>query len=107
MPRPSGGYAAGFVTPVPSANAAAGIWTPRDLYASRAAGTWPVVGTATPAFSTAGYTRLWGLTTKSSGLVTGTAAVNTGYYNVKWWDNTISNYSSGNTFSKLILVSFE
>ena len=100
MPRPSGGYAAGFVTPVPSANAAAGIWTPRDLYASRAAGTWPVVGTATPAFSTVGYTRLWGLTTKSSGLVTGTAAVDTGYYNVKWWDNTISNYSSGNTFSK-------
>lgn len=100
MPRPSGGYAAGFVTPVPSANAAAGIWTPRDLYASRAAGTWPVIGTATPAFSTVGYTRLWGLTTKSSGLVTGTAVVDTGFYNVKWWDNTISNYSSGNTFSK-------
>lgn len=100
MPRPSGGYAAGFVTPVPSANAAAGIWTPRDLYANRVAGTWPVIGTDTPAFSTVGYTRLWGLTTKSSGLVTGTAATDTGLYNVKWWDNTISNYSSGDTFSK-------
>jgi len=100
MPRPSGGYAAGFVTPVPSANAAAGIWTPRDVYANRAAGTWPVVGTATPAFSTVGYTRLWGLTTKSSGLVTGTAETDTGLYNVKWWDNTISNHSSGGTFSK-------
>jgi hypothetical protein len=100
MPRPSGGYAAGYATPVPSANAAAGVWTPRDVYANRISGTWPVVGTATPAFSTVGYTRLWGLTTKSSGLVTGTAATDTGQYNVKWWDNTISNHLSGATFSK-------
>jgi hypothetical protein len=76
------------------------VWTPRDVYANRAAGTWPVEGTATPAFSTVGYTRLWGLTTKSSGLVTGTAATDTGRYNVKWWDNTITNHLSGGTFSK-------
>lgn len=100
MPRPSGGYAAGYATPVLSSNAAVGVWTPRDVYANRAAGTWPVVGTATPAFSTVGYTRLWGLTTKSSGLVTGTAATDTGRYNVKWWDNTITNHLSGGTFSK-------
>ena len=100
MPRPSGGYAAGYVTPVLSSNAAVGVWTPRDLYANRVAGTWPVEGTATPAYAAAGYTRLWGLTTKSSGLVTGTAATDTGSYDVKWWDGTISNYSSGATFSK-------
>lgn len=47
-----------------------------------------------------GYPRLLLVTEKSSGSVTGTATANTGYYAVKWWDNTTSIYASGATFSK-------
>ena len=53
-----------------------------------------------PAFTTKGYSRVWGLTTKSSGNVTGTASSDTGYYAVKWWDNTTTLYADGDTFSK-------
>ena len=53
-----------------------------------------------PVFTTQGYARVWGVTTKSSGNVTGTAETDTGYYAVKWWDNTTTVYDSGDTFSK-------
>ena len=57
-------------------------------------------GVSVPVFTTKGYSRVWGLTTKSSGNVTGTAASDTGYYAVKWWDNTTTVYADGATFSK-------
>jgi hypothetical protein len=57
-------------------------------------------GASAPVFTTKGYSRVWGLTTKSSGNVTGTAASDTGYYAVKWWDNTTTVYADGDTFSK-------
>jgi hypothetical protein len=60
-------------------------------------------GNATPAFQTAGYTRLWAVTTKSSGNITGTAETDTGHYTVKWWDNTTTTYADGATFSKAAL----
>jgi hypothetical protein len=51
-------------------------------------------------FKTLGYTRLWCVTEKNSGNVTGTAASDTGVYAVKWWDNTTTVYNSGDPFSK-------
>jgi hypothetical protein len=53
-----------------------------------------------PTFSPLGYTRLWCLTEKATGNVTGTAASDTGVYAVKWWDGTTTIYNSGDTFSK-------
>jgi hypothetical protein len=53
-----------------------------------------------PTYSPLGYTRLWCLTEKAAGNVTGTAASDTGKYAVKWWDNTTTIYNSGDTFSK-------
>ena len=44
--------------------------------------------------------RLRLVTEKSSGNVTGTADADTGYYAVKWWDNTKNVYANGDTFSK-------
>lgn len=52
-----------------------------------------------PVFKEKGYTRLWGLTTKS-GAVSGTASTDTGQYAVKWWDNTTELHNSGDTFSR-------
>ena len=57
-------------------------------------------GSSTPVFTEAGYTRLWCVTDKSTGNVTGTAESDTGFYAVKWWDNTTTVYESGDTFSK-------
>jgi hypothetical protein len=53
-----------------------------------------------PKFSAQGYTRLWGLTAKSTGNVSGVAETDAGYFAVKWWDNSVGVYDSGNTFSK-------
>jgi hypothetical protein len=53
-----------------------------------------------PVFTTQGYARVWGVTTKSTGNVAGTAETDTGYYAVKWWDNTTTVYDSGDPFSK-------
>lgn len=57
-------------------------------------------GNTVPQFTTQGYARVWGVTTKSSGNVTGTAESDTGKYAVKWWDNTTTVYDSGDPFSK-------
>jgi hypothetical protein len=57
-------------------------------------------GNTVPQFTTQGYARVWGVTTKSTGNVTGTADTDTGYYAVKWWDNTTTVYDSGDPFSK-------
>ena len=57
-------------------------------------------GTTVPQFSPLGYTRLWCVTEKSTGNVSGTASSDTGYYAVKWWDNTTDIYDSGDPFSK-------
>jgi hypothetical protein len=54
-------------------------------------------------FATAGYTRLWAVTTQSGGDITGSAETDTGYYAVKWWDNTVDIYDSGDPFSKAAL----
>jgi len=60
-------------------------------------------GAAAPTFATAGYTRLWAVTTQSGGDITGSAETDTGYYAVKWWDNTVDIYDSGDPFSKAAL----
>jgi hypothetical protein len=57
-------------------------------------------GNTVPQFTTQGYARVWGVTTKSTGNVAGTAETDTGYYAVKWWDNTTTVYDSGDPFSK-------
>jgi hypothetical protein len=54
----------------------------------------------TPIFETAGYTRLWAVTAQSSGNITGSAETDTGYYAVKWWDDSVDVYDSGDPFSK-------
>jgi hypothetical protein len=53
-----------------------------------------------PTFSDQGYARLWGLSTKSSGDIFGSATTDTGHYAVKWWDNTVEVNPSGDPFSK-------
>lgn len=53
-----------------------------------------------PVFSEKGYTRLWCLTNKSSGNVSGVAESDTGSYAVKWWDGTTEVLDSGDPFSK-------
>lgn len=55
---------------------------------------------ATPTFSAEGYSRLWCVTEKSSGNITGITQSDTGYYAVKWWDDTINFFENGDTFSK-------
>jgi len=60
-------------------------------------------GNRLPVFATAGYTRLWAVTTQSGGDITGSAETDTGYYAVKWWDNTVDIYDSGDPFSKAAL----
>jgi len=57
-------------------------------------------GNRLPVFATAGYTRLWAVTTQSGGDITGSAETDAGYYAVKWWDNTVDIYDSGDPFSK-------
>jgi hypothetical protein len=57
-------------------------------------------GNRTPVFETAGYTRLWAVTTQSGGDITGSAETDTDYYAVKWWDGTVDIYDSGDPFSK-------
>ncbi len=56
--------------------------------------------TPLPTFSEKGYTRLWGLSTKSTGSVSGSADTDTGYYAVKWWDGSVETKTSGAGFSK-------
>jgi hypothetical protein len=60
-------------------------------------------GNRLPVFAAAGYTRLWAVTTQSGGNITGSAETDTGYYAVKWWDNTVDIYESGDPFSKAAL----
>jgi hypothetical protein len=57
-------------------------------------------GAAAPTFAPAGHTRLWAVTTQSGGDITGSAETDTGYYAVKWWDNAVDIYDSGDPFSK-------
>jgi hypothetical protein len=57
-------------------------------------------GSISPIFETAGYARLWAVTTQSSGDITGSAETDTGYYAVKWWDDAVDIYDSGDPFSK-------
>jgi hypothetical protein len=57
-------------------------------------------GIRPPVFATAGYTRLWSVTTQSGGNITGSAETDTGYYAVKWWDSSVDIYDSGDPFSK-------
>jgi hypothetical protein len=57
-------------------------------------------GNRLPVFAAAGYTRLWAVTTQSGGNITGSAETDTGYYAVKWWDNSVDIYDSGDPFSK-------
>lgn len=53
-----------------------------------------------PKFSLLGYSRLWCVTNKNTGNIAGVAQSDTGYYVVKWWDNTTSLFENGDTFSK-------
>jgi hypothetical protein len=48
-----------------------------------------------PVFTTEGYTRLWAVTTKSSGNVSGSVTTDTGYFAVRWWDETTTVYGNG------------
>lgn len=57
-------------------------------------------GVTLPPYSPVAYTRLWAVTTQTSGDIEGTAESDTGYYAVKWWDNTVDVYDSGDPFSK-------
>jgi hypothetical protein len=68
---------------------------------------FPTGAAAVPVFTTEGYTRLWAVTTKSSGNVSGSVTTDTGYFAVRWWDETTTVYQSGTlpgggggTFSK-------
>lgn len=53
-----------------------------------------------PEYTPAGYTRLWASTTKSEGNVEGVVTTDTGFYSVKWWDDTVNQYDSGSSFSR-------
>jgi hypothetical protein len=81
---------------VPTADLATGAWNLRAQLLYRRDNIWP----RRPIFETAGYTRLWAVTTQSSGDITGSAETDTGYYAVKWWDDTVDIYDSGDPFSK-------
>lgn len=54
---------------------------------------------AAPKFQTLGYTRLWGLTNKN-GAVGGTVSSDAGRFAVRWWDQSVDVYLSGQSFSK-------
>ena len=56
--------------------------------------------TPLPTFSEKGYTRLWGLSTKSTATISGSAETDTGMYAVKWWDGSVEFKASGAGFSK-------
>lgn len=61
----------------------------------------PIASRATlPPYAPVAYTRLWAVTTQSSGNIEGEAESDTGYYAVKWWDNSVDVYDSGDPFSK-------
>lgn len=61
----------------------------------------PIASRATlPPYAPVAYTRLWAVTTQSSGDIEGEAESDTGYYAVKWWDNSVDVYDSGDPFSK-------
>jgi hypothetical protein len=81
---------------------------PVDVYFNGAAASLPVQGVflggiqvfptgaaAVPVFTTEGYTRLWAVTTKSSGNVSGSVTTDTGYFAVRWWDETTTVYGNG------------
>jgi hypothetical protein len=53
-----------------------------------------------PKFTPQGYARLWAVTQQSTGDISGSAESDTGYYAVKWWDDTVDEYESGDPFSK-------
>lgn len=61
----------------------------------------PIASRATlPPYAPVAYTRLWAVTTQTGGTVEGSAESDTGYYAVKWWDNSVDIYESGDPFSK-------
>jgi hypothetical protein len=59
---------------------------------------------STPTFSEKGYTRLWGLSTKSTATISGSAETDTGMYAVKWQGKPVEFYQSGETFSETPIV---
>lgn len=68
---------------------------PRLLRPKKAAAT-------TPVFTPEGYPRLWAVTSGCEGNIAGSASSDTGSYAVKWWDNTVETFSSGDPFSKAV-----
>lgn len=57
---------------------------------------------AGPVYTPVAYTRLWCVTTKASGNITVTATVDSGWYAVRWWDQTVTTHASGDTATKAV-----